>query len=139
MKNLFCFFLTIIFTGLVAQKNGALSGTGNRSKSAHWNPSILHTSMDVNTSIGANIFVDATGEFNDLSLLLSSVTINRGATLTIYGEDSATTIGSNIKRGSLILKGTLRLTAGGSSGITVGNGGGLTTADGMTFSTYSID
>ncbi|MFT5666037.1 MAG: hypothetical protein ACI9DK_000214 [Vicingaceae bacterium] len=139
MKNLFCFFLTIISTGLVAQKNGVLSGTGNRSKTAHWSPSIPHTSMDVNTSIGANIFVDAIGECNDLSLLLSSVTINRGATLTIYGQDSATTIGSNIKRGTLILKGTLRLTAGGSSGITVGNGGGLTTVDGMTFSTYSID
>jgi len=139
MKNLHCFFLTIILTGLATQQNGVLSGMGNGSNEAHRSSFIPQSSIDVNTFIGANTFVDAIGECNDLLLLLSSVTINRGATLTVHGQDSATAIGLNIKNGTLILKVTLRLTAAGSTGIVVGNGGGLSTAGGLTFFTYSID
>ena len=139
MKNLFCFFLTIIPAGLPVQQNGVLSGTGNRSNAAHRSSFIPHASIDGNTFIGTNTFVDAIGECNDLLPLLSSVTINRGETLTVYGQDSEIAIVLKIKIGTLILKGALRLTAAGSAGIMVGNGGGLTTACGITFSAYSID
>jgi hypothetical protein len=139
MKNLLCIVLLTISAGLFAQNNSRYSGTGNWSNAANWNPFIPGATRNANTSIGAHIFVDAVGECLDLSLFLSSLTINVGGILTIYGQYNATTTGTNTNNGTLILKGSLRSALGGTNGITVGTGGAVTTVSGLTFSTYSID
>lgn len=138
MKNLICIILLTASVGLFAQTT-RFSGNGNWSSAASWNNGIPNSATDVTTSIGANINVNTIGECNNLSLFLSSLTINFGGTLIIFGQYNATTTGSNTNNGTLILKGTLRSALGGTNGITVGTGGGVTTVSGLTFPTYSID
>jgi len=114
------------------------SGTGNWSNAANWSNGIPTASTDVTTSIGRTPIVNGIGECNNLSLFLSSLTINPGATLTIHGQYNATTTGTNLNNGTLILKGTLK-PAIGNVVLTLGGGGSVTSVSGLTFPTFTID
>lgn len=108
------------------------------SEPTNWSAGIPTSTTNVTTSIGANIEVDVTGECNDISLFLSSLTVLAGGQLTIHGQYSATTVNSNVNDGTLIIKGSLK-PAIGTTVITLGNGGSVTFECGATFSNFSID
>ena len=134
------FNIVLLFAScqLIAQTS-QFSGTGNWSDAARWSNGIPAATTNVTTSIGANIIVDGVAQCNNVNLFLSSLTIDIGGILTIFGTYTATTTGNNINKGTLILRGSLQPAIGTGARLTMGNSGGVTLNCGLTFSNYSID
>lgn len=137
-KNLLLILVLFGANSLCAQ-NSQFTGTGNWSDTARWSNGIPNAATNVTTGIGANIIVDGIGQCNNVNLFLSSLTINVGGILTIFGTYTATTTGNNINNGTLILRGALQPAIGTGARLTMGNGGGVTLNCGLTFSNYSLD
>ena len=112
------------------------TGSGNWTTEMNWSNGLPKSNTNVTTTLGSHIFVNAVAECNDLSLFLSSMTINSEGSLTINGVYSATTTGTNLNNGTLILRGNLK-PAIGNKVLTIN--GGITSVSGLTFPTFSID
>jgi len=112
------------------------SGTGNWTSTGNWSNGIPTSNTNATTTIGASIIVNSTGVCNNLTLFLSSLTINAGTQLTINGIFTATTTGNNTNNGTLIMRGNVK-PAIGTTVLTVN--GGVTTVSGLTFPSFTID
>jgi len=126
------FFLPFIVVG---QTN--FTTTGDWSNASNWSAGIPDSTDNVSINFGQTATADADGECLNLSQFFSSLVIDPGATLRVYGMYSAsTTANANTNNGTLILKGGLK-PAVGTQVLTIG--GAVIFEGGVTFPNFTIE
>jgi len=111
-------------------------GTGNWSNGINWDNGIPNINVNASVPSFSTATIDINAQCNNLSMFLSSLTINAGVTLTVNGILTLASFGTTTNNGTLIMRQGVTSNLGGSQ-LTIG--GGVTTVSGLEFSTFTIN